>query len=87
MSLSEVLLCTDEEVYYFTQRYAFFRMVLNASEVPADDLLASALRVAATIYGDERERYDFLVQCGRQLARDLSHDLKRLSHILALIRP
>lgn len=87
MSLSQVRLCTAEEVYYFTQNKDFFRLVLNASEVPTDDLLASMLRYASQVHQTEEDRYHFMVQCGRQLAHMLSHDMKRLSSILALIRP
>lgn len=86
LSLCEVELLTDDEVCYFTSRCDYFRLVLNAKEVPSDELIAAALRNAAFAYPSE-ERYDFLVRCGRQLAGLLSHDLKRLSHVLALIRP
>lgn len=86
LSLCEVELCSGDEVYYFTGRCDYFRLVLNAKEVPSDELMAAALRSAAWAYPEE-ERYDFLVRCGRQLAGLLSHDLKRLSHVLALIRP
>ncbi|MCU0512728.1 MAG: hypothetical protein MUE40_09170 [Anaerolineae bacterium] len=87
MSLSDVLLCTPQEVYDFTQRHDFFRLILGASEVPGEDLIAAAIRYAAGVYADADEQRAFLVSCGRQLARDLSGDLKRLAHILALIRP
>jgi len=86
LSLSEVSLCTGEEVYEFTRRCDFFRLVLNASEVASDDLLAAALRYASWAY-PENERYDFMVRCGRHIARLLANDLKRLSHVLTLIRP
>jgi hypothetical protein len=33
------------------------------------------------------QQNDFMVRAGRHLARLLSHDLKRLSHVLGLIRP
>ena len=87
LSLSEVYLCSAQEVFDFTQRYDFFRLVLSASEVPSDDLLAAALRYSASIYSNESDRYQFMVQCGRELTKQLSHDLKRLSHVLTLIRP
>ena len=87
MSLSDVVLCSREEVYYFTLKHDFFRLILGASEVPSQDLMAAAIRYASTVYADETDRRNYLVSCGRQLARDLSNDLKRLSHILALIRP
>jgi hypothetical protein len=82
-----VTLCSAEEVFYFTQRHDFFQLVLNAPEVPSDDLLAAALRYASLVYTDAGERYEFMVKCGRHIARLLANDLKRLSHLLALIRP
>jgi len=88
MSLSDVQLCAPDEVYRFTQSPDFFRLVLGASEVPSDDLVAAAIRWAAwQAYADAGERYAFHVRCGQQLARNISSDLKRLSHILNLIRP
>ncbi len=87
MSLSKVDLCSRELILEFTRRQEFFTLVLNAAEVPSDDLLAAAIRYASWQYADERERYGFVVKCGRTLARLLSHDLKRLEHVLALIRP
>ncbi|GIL13327.1 MAG: hypothetical protein BroJett038_20470 [Chloroflexota bacterium] len=86
MTLSPVELCSAEVVYAFTQRLDFLPLALNASEVPSDDLLGAAIRYAARAY-PENEQYDFLVRCGREIARQLSHDLKRLEHVLALIRP
>lgn len=86
MSLSDVQLCTREEVYHFTQQRDFFRLVLGAAEVPSDDLIAAAIRYAQYAYDDD-EQYQFVVDCGKQIARDLSNDLKRLAHILALINP
>lgn len=86
LSLSEVSLCMSEEVYAFTQKCDFFRLVLNASDVSSDELLAAAIRYASYDYPDN-ERYYYLVKCGRTLATLLSHDLKRLAHVLELIRP
>ncbi len=86
MSLCEVDLCASDEVYLFTQRMDFFRLVLSAKEVPADELIAAALRYASWAYPED-ERYQFLVRCGRKLAGLLSHDLKRLAHVLELIKP
>jgi hypothetical protein len=87
MSLSQVDLCTRDVILEFTRRHDFFMLVLNAAEVPSDDLLAASIRYSAWQYDDQHERYAFLVGCGRALARQLSHDLKRLEHVLALIRP
>lgn len=86
MSLAEVELCAAEEVYQFTQRCDYFRLVISAKEVPSDELIAAAIKYASWAY-PESERYEFSVRCGRYLARLLSHDLKRLSHVLELIKP
>lgn len=86
LSLSEVTLCDANEVYSFTQECDFFPLILGASSVPRDELMASALRYASYAYPDN-ERYDFMVRCGRRLATLLGNDLKRLSHVLTLIRP
>jgi hypothetical protein len=86
MSLSDVVPCTREEVLAFNQKCDYFRLVLNAPEVPSDDLLAAALRYAMWHFPDE-EKYAFMVRCGRHITRQLSGDLKRLSHLLALLKP
>ena len=87
MSLSDVSPCSEGEIYDFTRRLDFFRIVLQAAEVPSDDLIAAAIRCAGSIYKDTVAKSDFYVACGRRLARDLSNDMKRLSHILSLINP
>lgn len=86
MSLSPVSVCTPDEVVHFTERMDFFRLVLNASEVPSDDLLGTAVRRAAFDWHPTQRRA-FLVESGRALARLLAEDLKRLGQILALFNP
>ena len=86
LSLSEVELCNADEICVFTQRFDYFRLVLGASEVPSDELIAAAIRYAAQCYPREQQ-YEFVVSCGRHLAGLLSHDLKRLSRVLSLIKP
>jgi hypothetical protein len=85
MSLHAVTLCTPEEVCAFTQKPDYLRLVLQASEVPSDDLVAMTLRYAALCYDGDESRRQFLVGSGRHLARLLSSDTRRLSHILTLI--
>lgn len=87
MSLSDVDLMPPEDIRRFTASTDFFRLLLSAGEVPTDDLIAASIRYAALeAYPDKEARYAFHVRCGKQLARDIS-DLKRLSHLLNLIRP
>jgi hypothetical protein len=86
MSLTEVELCSGDEIVAFTERQDFFRLVLNARDLPSDELLAAAVRSA----GWQRsagKREEFLITCGRRMASLLSHDLTRLAHVLELIRP
>lgn len=86
LSLSDVEPCTVDEVRAFNTSCDYFRLVLNASEVPSDDLLAQALRYAMWAFPQEQHQA-FMVRCGRHISRLLSHDLKRLGHVLTLIRP
>lgn len=86
LSLDPVQLCDAETVWRFTERLDFLRLVLNTSDVPTEELLASALKHAASARPED-ERYVFLVGAGRQLAGLLSHDLPRLQHLLKLIKP
>lgn len=86
MSLAEVSLMPAADVCAFTSQADFIRLVLNAREAQPDELLAAALNYAAGCHADDA-RYDFLVLCGRRAAQMLSHDLKRLAHVLMLIAP
>ncbi|TVR21604.1 MAG: hypothetical protein EA396_07720 [Anaerolineaceae bacterium] len=86
MSLSPVTLCTQEDVLFFTERLDFLRLLLNAAEVPSDDLVAATVRYARYAY-DEAEQTAFLVRAGQHLARLLGGDTNRLSAMLELIRP
>ncbi|RLC98992.1 MAG: hypothetical protein DRI77_03775 [Chloroflexi bacterium] len=73
--------CNAEQVRAFTARFGYFRLVLEAREVPADELLAASLRAGAACR-PERERETFLVKAGRELARLLAGDPVRLEGLL-----
>jgi hypothetical protein len=73
--------CSDEEIRAFTARFDYFRLVLEAREVPGDELLAASLRTAAAAW-PENEREAFLVEAGRELARLLASDPVRLEGLL-----
>lgn len=77
--------CSDEEVRAFTARFDYFRLVLEAREVPADELMAASLRAAAAAQ-PEAERETFLVAAGRELARLLASDPLRLEGLLRRLR-
>ena len=77
--------CSDEEVRAFTARFDYFRLVLEAREVPADELLAASLRAAAAAR-PEGEQGAFLIEAGQELVRLLSGDPVRLEGLLRRFR-
>ncbi len=86
VSLDELKMCDAADIRAFTERLDYLRLVLNAGQIPADELLVAHLRQAADTYSGER-RDQFLLRAGRELARLLSFDLVRLDGILQRIRP
>jgi hypothetical protein len=85
MSLVEIVTCTPGELVAFTERFDYFRLVLDSRDPLADELLAAHLREAAQVRGEAG--YGFLVEAGRELARLLALDLQRLDGLLRRIRP
>jgi predicted HAD superfamily phosphohydrolase len=65
----------------FTSQLHFLQTILNAPQLPVDELLTTALRLSAQARPEE-ERERFLLQAGREVARLLAQDLTRLESIL-----
>lgn len=86
ITLDRISTCSGAEVCDFTARLDYLRLILNAPDAPADELIAAALRRAAECRRPE-ERDRFLREAGRELARLLSRDLARLENLLRRIRP
>ncbi|HTD80481.1 MAG TPA: hypothetical protein VK898_22785 [Chloroflexota bacterium] len=63
----------------FTRELDYLQALLNATDVPVDELLAANLRYTAAEYPDGG---DFLQQAGRELAQLLRADYGRLTAIL-----
>jgi len=78
--------CQRQEVVTFTQRFDYFRLVLGGRAVPADQLLAANLRMAAAAR-PTNTKADFLLRAGRELVRLLAHDPIRLESLLRQIEP
>jgi hypothetical protein len=85
LSLDVIHTCTADDLVAFSQRFDYFRLVLDNRDLPADELLAANLRYAAA--AREAGATDFLLAAGRELARLLTMDLARLDAILRRIRP
>jgi hypothetical protein len=85
LSLDVLHTCTLEELVAFTERFDYFRLVLDNRDLPADEMLAANLRAATEARGGGGE--DYRLSAGRELARLLALDLYRLDAILRRIRP
>lgn len=79
-----VYLCDDDELRRFTERLQFCRTVLQAGDVPREELLSAMLRRAAAAWPDPRA---FLINAGRNLAVLLRDDHARLLSIVEGMRP
>jgi hypothetical protein len=85
LSLDVIHTCPADELVAFTQRFDYFRLVLDNRDLPVDELLAANLRYAAAARDEAGPA--FLLDAGRELARLLAQDLPRLDGLLRRIRP
>jgi len=75
-----VFTCPPRTIIRFTrENLDYLQALLNATEVPVDELLAANLRYAAV---HTREGQTFLERAGRELAQLLRSDYTRLTAIL-----
>lgn len=85
-ALQPIFSCSHEENRLILADFDFFHTVLNNALCPTDELLAASLRGAARcqLPGQEQE---YLLNAGRELARQLAADLPRLDSILRRMAP
>lgn len=81
ITLAEITGLEAGDVRAFTQRLDFLPLALNTPEIPADHVVAAALRQAADARPRD-ERRPFLLQAGQECARLLGQDLGRLERLL-----
>jgi hypothetical protein len=74
-----VFTCPPQLVLEFAENLDYLQALLNAAEVPVDELLAANLRYVAGCHGNDRA---FLERAGRELAQLLRADYARLTSIL-----
>lgn len=86
LSLDMLTMCNDQDIRAFTGQLDYLRLVLNAAQIPADELLIANLTRSAAVHPPETRR-QFLINAGREIARLLSYDMVRLDGILRRIRP
>jgi|YNPNPStandDraft_1061719.scaffolds.fasta_scaffold10565_3 hypothetical protein len=85
-TLAPIYACNPAELIRFTAEHVWLRMVLDARDVPADQLVVAAVEAAAQARPPEHQK-PYLVEVGRELARMLSQDLVRLESILKQLKP
>jgi len=79
-----VYLCPPDEVREFSQSFDFLNILVNTRlPVPADELIAAALRQISRAHED---RNAFLVTAGKELAALLSHDFTQLKSVLGRLQ-
>jgi hypothetical protein len=79
--------CDPSEVAEFTGRLDYLRILLDAQNIPNDEVVAAHLRFVGGIRGDTAGSYHFAVQAGKEVATLLRGDHQRLVAILQRIRP
>jgi hypothetical protein len=85
LTMAPIYSLSPSEIRSFSDTVEWIPLVLGAPEIPADDLIAASLRLAAEARSDP-DRQVFLVTAGRECARLLSHDLGRLDNLLRTLR-
>lgn len=86
ITLDSIRACTPQEVLDCTSTLDYLRLVLNAPDAPADELVVTSLRNAAEAR-PPGDRPFFLRVAGRELARLMGRDLARLEDVLRRIKP
>ena len=84
-SLDCIYICDDGEVIDFTKDNDWLRTVLSAMDLPAEELAAAGLRLAARARPPQA-RDEYLLAAGREAARMLAQDPPRLSALLGKLR-
>jgi len=84
MILRRIHVCSKEEVLLITEQPDFMRVLLENTNVPADELIPTALQRAA-MSRTPSARPDFLLECGKYLARYMGREPMRLEKILRSI--
>jgi hypothetical protein len=81
MILHRIVVCSKDEVRHITDAPDFMRALLDNRDVPADELIPTALQRAARLR-PETLRGEFFLEAGRYLAHYLGRDPARLERTL-----
>jgi len=84
LALAPIRPMKSDEIVQFTNQFEFIPLILSASNLPVDALLAACLR-KASVARPRQERQNFLLEAGRYCAKLLSHDLPRMDSFLRIL--
>ena len=76
--------CDDDELRRFGREFGYLRMLMQATQLPTDELIAALIRQIAAAHGAEARQY--AVRAGRELTVVLREDFERLRQIVSRIR-
>ncbi len=84
LTLANLYLCSPAEVREFTRagRLGYFRHILRAADVPADELLAVHFRQARQAHAETGDDAEWVAQATRHLITLLRDDYDRLTSVL-----
>ena len=86
LPLAAINRMSSQAVLDFSERLDFLALIVNAPQLPGDELMSAALINAATVRPEDEQRR-FLIEAGRQISQLLGHDIIRLDRVLAGLRP
>ena len=85
VTLDYINTCAKNDIVQFTKSTDYLTLILNSNEPSIDELIITTLRRAAEARSIEEQGL-FLFECGKKLARLLSHDPYKLDSILRRLK-
>jgi len=58
LSLDVIYSCDDGEIVRFTEKFGYFRHILNSQEAPVGELIAAHIQQAGTAHGSESTKWE-----------------------------
>jgi hypothetical protein len=78
--------CAPEEIEALTREPDFLRVLAGGAEIPAEDVLAAAVRHAAAVRGTGAPAEAFVIECGRTLVGLFRREPDRFQSVMRRIQ-
>jgi hypothetical protein len=76
-----------DEVNTLTANFEFLRLLSHINSVPTDELIAAAIRQAASARNDGSQSGEYLIEAGRAISQLFRSDYDRMVSIVKKIKP